>query len=73
MAGRLNPGPEDFAGYTPCLRAIARGTLKRGKPSVHIRFPAELFAQVRDEAIKRRLSFNAVAIEMIRAGISPED
>lgn len=65
--------PDELHPYTISSQAVARGYLQKGKPTVGIRFPNELFTQLREEAIQRRMSLNALVIELIRVGLAPED
>lgn len=61
--------PDDRAAYALSTRPIASGSMKKGKPCAWVRFPPTLFAQVRAEAVLRKISFSAVVVELCEASI----
>lgn len=44
---------------------------RRGRPRFELRMPPYLFEQIKEEALKREISFNRLCIELLEVGIAP--
>lgn len=60
---------EAFQEYTTRSYRLARGVLKKGKPSVWVRFTPTLFEQIRTEALRRHWSFGRMVNHLCEASI----